>query len=85
MLNKLSEKSLDFSKLGSNQDAQKDVCALWVRIYQKAFDSIFDNMPVATPFKDTLAPVKNAAKLYVDTLTKMSDAWVQSTGRADRV
>jgi len=41
-------------------------------------------MPVATPFKDTLAPVKNAAKLYVDTLTKMSDAWTQPIEKTAR-
>lgn len=85
MLNKLSEKSMELSiSKTSSQDAQKDICAIWVRVYQKAFDSIFDNMPVATPFKDTLAPVKSAAKMYVDTLTKMSNAWVQSAGRAER-
>lgn len=81
-LNKLSEKSIELSKQTSSQDTYKEICALWVRVYQKAFDSIFDNMPIATPFKDTLAPVKNAAKMYVDTLTKMSDALTQSTGKA---
>lgn len=77
MLNKLSEKSMELSlsKNASGQDAQKEVCTLWVRVYQKAFDSIFDNMPIANPFKDTLVPIKNAAKMYVETLAKMSDAW----------
>lgn len=85
-LNKLSEKSMELSlsKQTSSQDAQKEVCALWIRVYQKAFDSLFENMPVATPFKDTLAPVKDAAKMYVDTLTKMSDAWTQSIGKTNK-
>ncbi len=77
-LNKLSEKSIELSKQTNNKDAYKEIRTLWVRLYQKAFDSIFDNMPVATPFKDTLTPVKNAAKLYVDTLTNVSDSWAQS-------
>jgi hypothetical protein len=84
-LDKLSEKSKEFSIQNKGQDAQKEICNLWVRIYQKAFDSIFDNMPVASSFKDTLAPVKDAAKLYVETLTKMSDNMAQSVGRANRV
>jgi len=84
-LNKLSEKSMELSEQANNQDAHKELCNLWVRIYQKAFDSIFENMPVATPFKDTLAPVKDATKMYVDALTKMSDAWTQSVGKANRV
>jgi hypothetical protein len=87
-LDKLSEKSKEFSIQAKtdvkSQDAQKEICNLWVRIYQKAFDSIFDNMPVASSFKDTLAPVKDAAKLYVETLTKMSDNMTQSIGRANR-
>lgn len=93
-LDKLSEKFKKFAtqaqankqpKLLSqeSQDAQKEICNLWVKIYQKAFDSIFDNMPVTSSFKDTLAPVKDAAKLYVETLTKMSDNMVQSVGRAN--
>lgn len=84
-LNKLSERSIELSKQPSNQDAHKEVCNLWVRVYQKAFDSIFENMPVATPFKDTLTPVKNAAKMYVDTLVKMSDAWTPSTEKVGSV
>ena len=83
-LNKLSEKSMELSKQTSNQDAHKEICNLWVRVYQKAFDSIFDNLPT-TPFKDTLVPVREAAKLYVDALTKKSDAWTQSMGSANRV
>jgi len=85
-LNKLSEKAteLSFSKKVSGQDAQKEVCALWVRVYQKAFDSIFDNMPVANPFKDTFAPVKDAAKMYVDTLTRMSDVWTDPAGKVGK-
>jgi hypothetical protein len=87
-LDKLSEKSKEFSAQTQvsqeYQDTQKEICNLWVRIYQKAFDSIFDNMPVANSFKDTLAPVKDAAKLYVETLTKMSDNLAQSVGRTTR-
>jgi len=94
-LDKLSEKSKELSaqaqasellKLSGEkyQDAQKEICNLWVRIYQKAFDSVFDNMPVASSFKDTLAPVKDAAKLYVETLTKISDNLTQPIGKATK-
>ena len=81
-LNKLSEKSIELSNQTSNTDTQKEICALWVRVYQKAFDSIFENMPVAS--KDILAPVKNAAKLYVDMLTNITDAYKQSIDRATK-
>ena len=84
MLNKLSEKSLELSKQSYGQDDHKEIRTLWVRVYQKAFDNIVDNMPVATPFKDMLTPVKNAAKMYVDALTKMSDSWTQSVGNVNK-
>jgi hypothetical protein len=83
-LDKLSEKSKEFSiqtnTTEKHQGTHKEICNLWVKIYQKAFDSIFDNMPVASSFKDTLAPVKDAAELYVETLAKMSDRLTQSVG-----
>lgn len=86
-LNKLSEKAMELSlsRQTSCQDAKKEVCTLWVRVYKKAFDSIFDNMPISNPFKDTFAPVKDAVKMYVDTLTKMSDVWTKSTCKVGTV
>jgi hypothetical protein len=83
-LNKLSEKYMELSKQANNQEAYKEISNLWVRVYQKAFDSIFENMPVTAPFKDTLAPVKDATKMYIDALIKMSDALTQSVERANR-
>lgn len=83
-LNKLSEKSKEFSIQTNGQGTHKEICNLWAKIYQKAFDSIFDNMPVAESFKDTLAPVKDAAELYVETLTKMSDSLTQSVNKANK-
>lgn len=83
-LDKLSIKSKEFSTQTQCQDTQREICNLWVRIYQKAFDSIFDNMPVASSVKDTFAPVKDAAKLYVETLTKISDNLAQSVCKANK-
>lgn len=61
MLNKLSEKSAELSRNmyktpdkfnTSDGDIYNEICALWIRIYQKAFDNIMDNVPMVTPFKD---------------------------------
>jgi hypothetical protein len=87
-LNKLSERSMELSlskQVPHAHDIQKEICSLWVRVYQKAFNCIFDNMQIATPFKDMLIPAKDAAKMYVDTLAKASDMWMQPIGRANRV
>ncbi len=80
-LSKLSEKSRKLSKQEYSQDAYRETCNLWIRMYQKAFDNILDNIPVATPFKNTMTPIKDAAKSYIDILTKMSDVWVSPVGK----
>lgn len=79
-LEKLSIKSKELARQPKNQDVYKETCNLWIKLYQKAFDSFFDNMPTAGPFKEYLAPVKNMASIYMDNLKKMSDLWVQSSG-----
>ena len=83
-LEKLSIKSKELAKQPKNQDAYKETCNLWVRLYEKAFDSFFDNMPTTGPFKEYLAPVKSAANIYMDSLKKISDFWLQSYGKAYR-
>lgn len=82
-LEKLSQKSKELAN--SDKNVSNDVFNLWIRVYQKVFDSFFDNIPTAGPFKETLIPVKTAAKIYIDTLSKISDAWVQSYGRVSKV
>lgn len=76
-LEKLSQKSKELAKQ-PGQNIYKDVFDLWIRVYQKAFDSFFDNIPTASPFRESIAPVKTAAKMYIDTFVKMSDGWTRS-------
>lgn len=83
-LEKLSIKSKELAKQPSNQETYKETCNLWVKLYQKAFDSFFDNMPIVSPFKECLTPVKSAASIYMDSLKKISDFWLQSYGTVYR-
>lgn len=83
-LEKLSIKSKELAKQPKNQDAYKDTYNLWIKLYQKAFDSFFDNMPTVSPFKECFAPIKSVANIYMDNLKKMSDFWLQSYGTAYR-
>lgn len=79
-LEKLSIKSKELARQPKNQDVYKETCNMWIKLYQKAFDSFFDNMPTVSPFKECFTPVKNVANIYMDNLKKMSDFWVQSCG-----
>lgn len=63
----------------------KEFCDLWVKMYEKAFDTFFEDMPMVGPMKDTMEPVKVAAKTYVDAHVKMSRMLTKSTfGAASR-
>jgi hypothetical protein len=77
-LEKLSQKAKELSKQSADPEANKEFYNLWTKTYEKAFDNFFENMPTASPFKEILEPVKNAARIYADTFTSISRMWVKS-------
>jgi hypothetical protein len=79
-LEKLSIKSKELAAQPKNQEIYNEACNMWIKLYQKAFDSFFDNMPTASPFKEYLVPIKNITNIYMDNLKKMSDMCVRSCG-----
>ena len=81
-LEKLSEKAEELSKRTNDPEASKEFYNLWVKTYEKAFDSFFEDTPAVGPMKEILEPVKNAAKIYADTFTKFSKLWVNSFSSA---
>lgn len=82
-LEKLSQKAKEeLSKQTADPEAYKEFYNLWAKTYEKAFDNFFENMPTASPFKEILEPVKNAAKIYADTFTGISRMWLKSDVRS---
>lgn len=81
-LSKLSQKSIELSKQTHNKDVYRETCNVWIRMYQKAFDNILNNIPAESPFKNVVIPMRDVTKLYVDVMTRMSDAFVSSSSRA---
>ena len=78
-LEKMSEKAKELSTQTSDPEAYKEFSNLWLKMYEKAFDSFFDDMPtVGGPMKEVMEPVKMMAKMYTDTFIKMSKMWVKS-------
>jgi hypothetical protein len=78
-LEKMSEKAKELSAQTSDPYAYKEFYNLWVKMYEKAFDNFFEDMPtVGGPMKDIMEPVKVMAKMYSDTFTKMSKMLVKS-------
>ncbi|MCZ7402344.1 MAG: hypothetical protein O8C61_08990 [Candidatus Methanoperedens sp.] len=78
ILGQMSQKAQGLSKQGADPQACRELYNLWGKMYGKAFDNFFDNTPTFSPFKEIMEPVKNAAKIYADTFTSVSDAWMKS-------
>jgi len=78
-LEEMSEKASEMSKQTSDPGAYKEFYNLWIKMYQKAFDSFFEDMPtVGGPMKEVMEPIKVMAKMFADTFTRMSKMWVES-------
>ncbi len=77
-LEKLSQKAKEISNQTANPEVNKEFYNLWAKTYEKAFDSFFENTPTVAPLNGILEPVKNAAKVYADTFTKISNIWMKS-------
>lgn len=72
-IEKLSENVKELSDQKYDQNRYKEFYDLWIQIYERAFDSFFEDMPtIEGPMKETMEPVKTMAKMYADTFVKMS-------------
>jgi hypothetical protein len=76
-LEKMSEKANELSKQAADPQTSKEFCDLWIKMYEKAFDSFFEDMPLAGPMKEMMEPVKIMAKMYADMFARMSKMWVK--------
>lgn len=77
-LEKLSQKAKEISKQTANPEINKEYYDLWAKTYKKAFDSFFENTPTVAPLNGILGPVKDAANIYADSFTKISQTWMKS-------
>ncbi len=77
-LEKLEEQAKKLSKQTTDPEASKEFYNLWVKTYEKAFNSFFEDTPASGPMKEIMEPVKSAAKIYTDTFTRISKLWVKS-------
>jgi hypothetical protein len=76
-LEKISQKTKDISKQAARPEAYKEPYNAWVNMYERAFDNFFTYVPVMSPIKPMMEPVKNAARAYTDMFTSMSGMWMR--------
>lgn len=78
-LEKMSKKAEELSKKTADPEIYKEFYSLWIKMYEKAFESFFEDIPVVGPMKELMEPAKNIAKMYTDMFIKMSKMWVKET------
>lgn len=80
VLEKMLEKMQDQSKLMNDPEAFKEFYNLWIKMYEKSED-MFEGVPLVSPLKEMMEPVKSACKIYANTSIKMSRMWMDSFTR----
>jgi len=81
VLEKMSEKMQDQSKLMNDPEAFKEFYYLCIKMYEKSSEDIFEGFPLVSPLKEMMEPVKSACKIYANTSIKMSRMWIDSFTR----
>jgi len=78
VLEKMSEKMQDESKLVNDPGTFKEFYNLWIKMYEKSIEDIFEGIPLVSPLKEMMEPVKSACKIYANTSVKLSKMWMDS-------
>jgi len=81
VLEKMSEKMKDQSKLMNDPEAFREFYILWIKMFEKSSEDILEGVPLVSPVKEMMEPVKSAYKIYASTSIKMSKMWVDSFSR----
>jgi hypothetical protein len=83
-LEKMSVKVRELSQNVADPEAVRELYSLWAKTYEKAFGEFFEHMPMIGPMDKMMEPIKNAAKMYADTMASMADTWTKlgPSGRA---
>ncbi|KCZ71636.1 hypothetical protein ANME2D_02371 [Candidatus Methanoperedens nitroreducens] len=84
-MEKMSQRTMDISKRTTEPEAYKGFYDTWVNMYERAFDDFFRYVPMAGPMRSMMEPAKNAARVYTDIFSNMSNMWMRSVfGSASR-
>ncbi len=76
-LEKMSERTMDLSRRTADPEAVREFYSTWTKMYERAFDDFFKNMPMMGPMRQMMEPVKNSARIYADTFASMANMWMR--------
>lgn len=77
-LEKMHEKFKDHSMTMAHPGAYKEFFNLWVKMHEKALEDVFEKMPMESPGKEMMEPIRDACKIYANASIKMSKMWMDS-------
>ncbi len=83
-LEQMAEKTSELSQEAGDRDISNEFYGLWMKTYEKAFGTFFEDMPVAGPMKDMMEPVKTMAKINTDTFARMSKMWAKNIDQTEK-
>ncbi|VVB54583.1 Uncharacterised protein [uncultured archaeon] len=75
-LEEMSKKAQELSKQ-SDPETYNKFYNLWLKTYEKAFESFFEDMPAVGYMKEIMEPLKIMTRMYTDTITRMSNTWMK--------
>ncbi len=81
-LEKISSKMDDRSKLVNDPESFMEFYNLWIKMYEKTSEDVLEGMPLVSPLKEMMEPVKNACKVYSSASVKMSRMWMDSFSKS---
>ena len=76
-LEKLSEKAREITRQTADPKAYQEFSNLWLKMYERAFTSFFEDMPLTRPMREMMEPAKVMAKIYQDSFSTMAKMWVK--------
>ncbi len=81
-LERMNEKFKDHARITTEPEAYKDFFNLWVKMHEKALEDVFEKMPMVSPIKEMMEPIRDACRIYAHASIKMSKMWMDSYARA---
>ncbi len=77
-LEKMSAKLESQSKMVNDIESFKEFFNLQIKMYEKIADDIFEGIPLVSPLKEMMEPIRSAFKIYSETSVKISKMWLDS-------
>lgn len=81
-LERMNEKFKNHARSTTDPEAYKEFFNLWVKMHEKALEDVFEKMPIASPIKEIMEPIRDACRIYAKASIKMSKMWLDSYTRA---